>query len=414
MKKLVYLVGSFIAFSMFIACSGDNGLPTKTVTPYKSGTEQTTSVETTKLPTTRVFVQGTILDDANTRSELATTRDYSYGDLHWPKSNPEEGWETARFSIRIDGSLPGVENQSSTKYWGGFEGPNLGKIKLDYNYGKYNDRDLDYFKRDTKTGENIGLFRYVYDPDGIKTVDALLQIPDVLEILNYWLNKETNQSNKELLSTAIAKLENNEVKVLWYVVKEVGMRYGWHVNGILTANNTENVLDIPNIGNDINNEVNDGGMEEAPDPPAVDPNNVEVDIHLQEHQDWNEIKVSTHIRTDAGGVTINMPIKYENIIEQDDFAIRFYDYYLKEYPIVPEITHNDNGITISILNIDPALIQGLKDAYGDGLTVEVHSYTKSLDEVWTQLKQSTVTTEKDVTIAGQITTAFDENDGVDF
>ena len=176
--------------------------------------------------------------------------------------------------------------------------------------------------------------------------------------------------------------------VLWYVVKEVGVKYGWHVNGTIV----DYVVGEPdNI-----------------------PENVEIDIHQQEHYDWNEIKTSIHIRTDCESVKINIPLGLEDIIEQDDFDIRVYNSYFKEYKEVTHtITHDANGITIEIANISAAMIEELKGLYGDGLTIEIFSYCVKDDDaetIWSKVKESTViSTGKACTVEGQITTAYHED-----
>jgi|GEM_PF-272153 len=407
MNRIVYLVVSIVSIAMFTACSNGDELLTRTVTPLEVNTP---NVSTTDLPATKVFVQGAHLSGVDTRSDGATTRAYSYGDLTWPSVNIAEGWEVARFTIRIDGTLPGWLNQDAAKYWGGHEGPNLGKVWTGYAYGTYDDRGLDYYKKDTKTGNNIGMFRYVYDESGIATQSAIKEAPDVATFLTYWLNKEKSETtaNYKALKAAIDGLNNNETKVLWYVVKEVGMQYGWHVNGVLTNNDVENVNDVedPDVTEEVNAEVEAGNLVDT-DPLAVVPNNVEVDIHLQEHKDWNEIKTSAHIRSHSGTVTINLPLTESNIIEQDDFNIRVYDYYYKEYENVKtKITHDNKGVTIEISGIQDDMIDELKANFGDGLTVEVHSYCKQIEGVWEELKKSKVVTEKTSDVKGQITTAY--------
>jgi hypothetical protein len=402
MKKVVFLV-SVVAVTLLTACSGDDGL-TKSITPLNPTDTQTPEVAVAK-PSTEVFVQGALLD-----SESATTRDYSWNGFKWPSVDPEGVWEAARFTIRIDGTFPGWLNQDVSKYWGGHEGPNLGKVATAYPYGRYNDRNLDYYKRDKATGENIGLFRYVYDEQGLAAQAAIIEEPSVVEILTYWLNKETSETqNKKNLQASIDGLNDGSLKVLWYVVKEVGMQYGWHVNGILTKNEVQEIGDVedPEVVDEVNAEVQEGNLQDTKYMYVV-PDEVEVDIHQQEHKDWNEIKVSTHIRTDAESVTINLPLDYDNIIEQDDFAIRVYDYYYAEYQVKHEIKHDQNGITITISEIPAQLINDLKDEFGDGLTVEVHSYCLSDENVWNQLKNSTVTTGKACTVKGQITNAFND------
>ena len=114
------------------------------------GNEQTSS----NLPETKVFALGQSLN-------FDATKGYA-----WPYVSELEGWETARFSIRADRSIPDYTDKSSALYYGrpaGKDGKNRGRVYTAYPYGHYNDRDLDYYKKDKKTGENIGLFRYVYD-----------------------------------------------------------------------------------------------------------------------------------------------------------------------------------------------------------------------------------------------------------
>lgn len=378
MKKLLYLLA---ALPLFMACSSDDATD-----------EQT---KKTTLPSTEVFVQGQVVRN----QEEATTR----AGLNWPQ-HTDEGWESARFSIRADMTIPDWTDKSSTLYYGRFQGGNnRGKISTIYPFGRYDDRGLDYYKKDTKTGENTGLFRYVYDVTGQKTQLAIMEAPSVDIILNEEIedlqkaidkgtNVEKNTAEKQRVEEWLAKGTDwlNE-HVLWYVVKEVGMQYGWHVNGVFVENPVHYV----------------------PIDPTKVANNVEVDIHLQEHKDWNEIKTSVHIRTDAESVTIKLPISQSNIIEQDDFAVRFYDYYYKEYELKHKITHDKNGITIQITKINPDFINELKNCIGDGLTVEVHSYCTHLEGVWEELKKSTVTTGKACTIEGQITSAYDPDDQVD-
>ena len=193
-----------------------------------------------------------------------------------------------------------------------------------------------------------------------------------LNQINGWLDKGADYLNSH---------------VLWYVVKEVGMQYGWHVNGVITEQ-----------------EVPDYRL----DPAQKIPDNVEIDIHQQDHYDWNEIKTSIHIRTDCQSISLNLPLQYASIVEQDDFNIRVFNYYYKEYVIKHEITHNDNGITIRISDIPASLIQELKENFGDGLTVEIHSYCTDSD-YWDQLKESCViSTGKPCQVIGQITSAFND------
>ena len=133
--------------------------------------------------------------------------------------------------------------------------------------------------------------------------------------------------------------------------------------------------------------------------------NVEIDIHKQEHKDWNEIKTSIHVRADVENVQINIPIEYANIVEADDFQIRIYNKYISGVEIKNMIVHDENGITITIDNIDPVLIKMLREKFGDGLTVEIHSYCKKEDGVWDAMKNTTIELGKKSILKYQITSA---------
>ncbi|MBR6170757.1 MAG: hypothetical protein IKQ51_08680 [Bacteroidaceae bacterium] len=320
-------------------------------------------------------------------------------DLPWLYENTEEGWATARFSIRSDNKITDYLNHNSDEYFGrsaGKPGNNRGKVSTLYPYGHYNDRDLDYTQKDKKTGENIGLFRYVYDPEGKKTQMAILEAPTVEEILGDEVEDLTAAiANGQKVEANTAKLKRvNDMlakgpeylnsHVIWYVVKEVGTRYGWHVNGV--------IADDP-----------------APVPPFIDvvTDDVVVDIHQQEHTDWNAIKTSIHVRADIENIKINIPLKEQDIIEQDDFDIRIYqNWYLEYEPIEVQVTHDENGITIEVTNIPADLIKKMKEDFGDGLTIEVYSYTIKGD-IWDDLKKSRIVSlGKACTVDGQVTSAL--------
>lgn len=392
------IISAMFVLPLMVACSSDDEI--------LNPSENTT-------PSTEVFIQGGIVEAVHTSNMVsAGTRADSYTDSQygvytkWPYVS-SEGWETARFSIRADGNYKvGVNDQSSALYFGrsaGKMGRNRGAVYTMYPYGRYNDRDLDYYQRDKKTGNNIGLFRYVLDETGMRTQVAIVDAPLVVDILadekedleaaiakgqNVTKNQKALDQVNELLAKGSDYLESH---VLWYVVKEVGMRYGWHVNGVISETPVPKI-DRSTIGADV-------------------PNNVEIDIHQQKHEDWSEIKTSVHVRADVESIKINIPISEDNILEQDDFAIRVYDYYYKEYVIKHTVTHDANGITIEITDIPASLIEQLKTTFGDGLTIEIHSYCKREDEVWDDLKNSAVISMgKACDLKGQITSALKEGE----
>lgn len=385
MKKSFILLSFLAVAALFVGCNNNEEF----VTP------QSPKQDLTK-PQTEIFVQGQLLsyDAPQTRANYT-----------WPLVNEAEGWETARFSIRADNGIVGVQDMPSAQYFGrkpGKVGNNKGKVYGLYPYGHYNDRDFDYYQKDKKTGENIGLFRYVYDPEGQKTQLAIMEKPTVEEILldekedleNAIANGQNvtkNTADLEKVNSWLAMGNDYlDSHVLWYVVKEVGMKNGWHVNGIISDH------EVPTPDKDDFNKL---------------PDNVEVDVHQQVHKDWNEIKTSVHIRADVESVTVNIPLKQEDVIERDDFAIRVFNFDYSEYHITHTVTHDEKGITIQITNIPAALIQTLKNNFGDGLTIEIHSYCTT-EDVWEQLSKSSVKTGKTCTVTGQIHSAMhpDPND----
>ena len=105
-------------------------------------------------------------------------------------------------------------------------------------------------------------------------------------------------------------------------------------------------------------------------------------------------------------------MKADDILEADDFDIRVYNFYYKDYtPIKHTVTHNANGITIEITDIPADMIAQMKADFGDGLTIEVHSYCTK--DVWEDLKKSYVKTGKPVEVDGQIHTAIPDENGDD-
>lgn len=378
MKKLFYLI-ALVPFFM-VGCESDD--------------EGSIVIVKNDKPSTQVFAQGTLLNYSSTRADLNS--DQGYGKGVWPNINTEEGWEVAKFSIRIDASFPGVIDQNVAEYWSTKDKvapKNLGKVYTNFPWGKYNDRDLDYYKVDTKTGNNTGMFRYVLDPFGTQVNNALMEVPDMKVYLE-WMYGLSDTKYKDQLKEILDNWDDYEL--IWYVAKEVGSQYLWHVNGYFKKKSytPEEIWDI------IEDETDD---MEIKDNDAAD--NVEIDIHKQEHKDWNEIKTSIHVRTDAESVKINIPIEYDNIVEADDFAVRIYNYYISGIEIKNMITHDENGITINITNIDPTVIEKLKSQFGDGLTIEIHSYCKKEEGVWEAMKQTTITTGKECNLKYQITSA---------
>ena len=265
MKKIALLT---FVIALFVSCTTNN-----------LSLDKPTDVN---VPSTMVFVQGQLISDFN---GLMITKGYNF-----PEDHSDEGWAVARYSLRADNTTPDYLDHPSDSYYGrpaGKNGKNRGEIYTAYPYGHYNDRNYDYYKTDKYTGNNIGLFRYIFDTKGLQTQKVLKVVPKVEDILADEVedvtalinsgksvdNRGRNLQDKLSHINSILDMDSDYLNthVLWYVVKEVGRQHGWHVNGVISDNPV-------------------GYPDHTPD-------NVEIDIHQQMHADWMEIKTSVHIRS---------------------------------------------------------------------------------------------------------------------
>ena len=73
------------------------------------------------LPQTEVFFHGQKLAYEGQKPQAAAKAKIKImetaGGLAWPK-HTDEGWESARFSIRVDGKIPDFYDKSSAQYYG--------------------------------------------------------------------------------------------------------------------------------------------------------------------------------------------------------------------------------------------------------------------------------------------------------
>lgn len=142
-------------------------------------------------------------------------------------------------------------------------------------------------------------------------------------------------------------------------------------------------------GNTGDNPGEDGGDVDDPEVPHP---SVEVDIHHQEHKDWNEIKTSIHLR-DTVNVRVFIPVDKEYQAVPDDFDIRTGEDYTyleqetkelvkvtytiasKEFEVDVQVNHRADGIEMLIAGADCAeALRYARGIYDDGLTFEIHSY----------------------------------------
>ena len=314
--------------------------------------------------TTEVYVQGQNLA-ANTRAIDAVNT------------------ETAHFFLRIDNRIPdkdGNLSYPSILYWPKKAG-NKGDVTIiaDGNSGTI-DMTYPYW---TISGSS----RYIYDSTGMSVQNALVKVPSWTDLMG------ANQDHTQ----GVDDIDFSKYKIIWYVIKKENN--GWHVDGVLTLLDTKDVTEIPGIT--ITEDKNlENSKKEEPEA-GLDKGNVEVNIHEQLHKDWSEIKTSIHVRDLVDKVTVEIPIGVDNMVPSDDFAIRTYDYaleskvYIKghEYdlgtgnPIKVQVEHKADKLVITVLNINHDYIKALEEQYGDGITVEVHSYPKDLtnDAIWNMI-----------------------------
>ena len=168
--------------------------------------------------------------------------------------------------------------------------------------------------------------------------------------------------------------------------------------------NGDNGDDNGDNGDDNGDNGDDNGGV-VPDTIVPGKGEVEFDVHQQEHQDWNEIKTTVHLR-DSVDVRILIPVPCEYIAVPDDFDIRSgADYtYITEKQVVTYtvagqefetevvINHTIEGIEILISGTEcKEALKVARAVYADGLTFEIHSYVYSVvdeETIWGWLKNT--------------------------
>ncbi len=146
----------------------------------------------------------------------------------------------------------------------------------------------------------------------------------------------------------------------------------WNVDGVLTMDTVDDVRDIPGMHIE---------EEDYMEPSSKDiEGTVKVDIHQQEHNDWEAIKTTIHIGALVDSVKISIPIGQDLMAAQDDFAIRTYDAYYPinyiEFNLKVDVAHEADQMVFTIKNIKPEVITAEKVNNQDGLTVEIYSYPR--------------------------------------
>lgn len=317
-------------------------------------------------------------------------------------SIPVDGKYDVWYFIRIDGNIPGedVTNLPSNQYFP--QTATGGKTLVsDLNHGQV----LANAAWHESTAKKFP--KYIYSTDGSAVQSIITEEPTLEDLI------EANQSTTYNLQGYLD--HKDELHFIWYACKQQSTDHIWHIDGILTSNDRTDIAQTQYGPAQIADYENNGIKEDK----GSVVTNVEVDIHQQEHKDWNEIKTSIHLR-DNVEVEVFLPIDYAE--QADDFDIRIgKDYaYITEYKNISvqiddksytfnvNIKHEAAGIRITVFPNREAL-EAAKKKYGDGITFEVHNYVVpqvTSEAIWAKLKTSTVTTKTYTCLTGQITSAY--------
>lgn len=369
MKKINLIAIGLLSLSLF-SCTSSNDIVDDS---------NNTNIQN-ELPSTKVMLQTRL---GSEMMELAGSEETTIAEDTVTDVN-------AYFFVRIDNRIPGCNNYQSNFYFpqdingnSTFVKDNMGKIDLSYKH---------WTKNDANTTHKM----YVFDTTGEEVKKTLLSQPSLEDLL------KAHQSQN-----ALPNFTNiDSLKIMWYISKyqyNPGTKnYTWHVDGIITGQSTKDVTEaIPSIKDEET--VNKGQLD----------GHVEVDIHQQEHKDWQEIKTSIHIRDIVDEVKVTIPIDSNFVCDKDDFRLRYYEYVTEKSELTPEskiqvkIEYLENNILITVTS-DPTYVQWLMELDGDGLTIEVHNYIENND-VWDKLKTANFTTYKLTNKKGQITSVYNED-----
>lgn len=304
------------------------------------------------------------------------------------------------FYIRVDGNIPGEEESHlhSGDYFP--RKSNGGSVMSVLNTGRVN----------ANVAWKSGRFsKYIYATDGKAVQGIITKEPTLEDLVN------ANLATTDDFSGYLNKKDS--LHFIWYICKKQDSDKCWHIDGILTSIDRTDISETT-YGDEIIEKYKDMTKD------TTDVNragHVEVDIHQQQHKDWNEIKTSIHLR-DTVDVDVYLPIMYNQLA--DDFAIRAgvdYEYVTEvtsasisiggvTYELSAEITHQPEGITI---HIEPNVeaLRAAREYYDDGITYEIHSYVSHLvDEktVWDMLKNATYSVNPYTKLVGQVTSAMFE------
>lgn len=418
MKNYLSILGFTTTLAVFTACTSHDEPAPQVADPTLSSlidNYNTYGAQSTQVyASTRGIPQKPDWDD-NENAKHPNRNDKDSNNAEWPEQGEDSymgsGSSTATkayFFIRLDGNAITDNGMINSKLY--YPQTSKGESY----YGKFNEGYIQTDLSKTSLAQatpaitswyywNLDVRKYIYSSDGTATDAVIERYPDITK----W-------------EIDGVQVDTTKYHVIWYVVK---MQYdGWHVDGILT---TKDVTEIPD---EFKEDEGEGGMTDITDIPVTpkdeftedeDDDNVveqkgkgevEFDIHQQEHNTWNEIKTSIHLR-DTVNVRVFLPVDGEYVAVADDFDIRTGTEYAyltekfeaeytvgdKLYTTQVQVNHLPDGIEILIEGSTCA--EALKEArrlYDDGITFEIFSYiypvNASAEEnhatVWNWIKQA--------------------------
>lgn len=329
-------------------------------------------------------------------------------------SIPDDGRYHVYYFVRIDNNIPGEDeiNLPADQYFPRTSGNK--SLISDANHG-FIEANADW-----KVCKNFS--KYIWSPDGSAIQSIIVEEPSIEQLLkaDKGHNPDGSADNFDGLLA-----NKDELHFLWYACKKQDADHVWHIDGILTSKDRTDISQTK-YGQEITDNYNGKGM--TPDYGDVKrKGHVEIDVHQQEHKDWNEIKTSIHLR-DTVATEVFLPIGYQELA--DDFDIRVgedYEYVTETlntkvtigeetFDIVASITHEEGGIRIHI-EPNKAALKAARERYDDGITFEVHSYVTpevTPSVIWDALKGTTYSVTPYTSVFGQITSAFYKEDEVKF
>lgn len=317
-------------------------------------------------------------------------------------SIPDSGRYRVYYYIRIDGNIPGEDevNMPAKAY---FPRSATGKTVI-------SDLNSGWVTASAAWKNNFKFPMYIYSSNGTAVQSVILNEPTLEDLV-------AANSGKGDDFTGYLK-NQDKLHFLWYACKKQEADHCWHIDGVLTSKDRTDVSETI-YGDEIAEKYKDMDNDKGD---VTRNGHVEVDIHQQEHKDWNEIKTSIHLR-DTVDAEVFLPIGYQALA--DDFDIRVgrdYEYVTEmancqitieetTYTLQCSIKHEQEGIRITVKPNVEALRAAAK-VYSDGLTFEVHTYTSTAipnDVIWNLLKQSTCQADPFTHVFGQITSAYTDD-----